>query len=69
MKTFWKYVGKTLANVAKYAGQGALWASQHPEVIGTVATIAGHPEVAAVVTKITPVIKPVGSAIEQKLDK
>ncbi len=68
MKTFWDGFGKVLANIAKYAGEGALWASQHPEVIETVASIAGHPEVAAVVVKAAPVAKAVGTAIQAKVD-
>lgn len=40
MANFWKSVGKTLATVATYAAKGALWASQHPEVIALVESIA-----------------------------
>lgn len=46
---FWKGVGNGAATVAKAGGSVALWASQHPEVIAGVATIAGHPEVGAVI--------------------
>lgn len=68
MKAFWDKVGKGLATVAKFAAQGALWASQHPEVIETVASIAGHPEVAVVVTKFAPAAQAVGGAIQAKID-
>jgi hypothetical protein len=67
MKTFWDGLGKVLANIAKYAGQSALWASQHPQVVETVATLAGHPEVAAVMVKAAPVAQMVGGAIQQKI--
>ena len=49
MSGFWNRLGKALAITAKAAGKGALWCSEHPEVVATVATIAGHPDVAAVV--------------------
>lgn len=54
---FWDRIGKGLAVVAKGAAAGALWASQHPEVIASVATIAGHPEVAAVATTVAAAAK------------
>lgn len=49
MKTFWNALGRSLARVAVWTGRGALWASQHPQVVATVASLAGHPEVAAVI--------------------
>lgn len=51
----WKSIGKALATTAKYTAKGALWASDHQEVVGTIATIAGHPEVAAAVAGISQV--------------
>lgn len=66
-KTNWDRVGSILATIAKLAGQSALWASQHPQVVQTVATLAGHPEVAAVAAKAAPIAQAVGSAIEQDL--
>lgn len=48
----WKNVGIGLAKVATTAASAALWASNHPEVISTVAMVAGHPEVAALVTGV-----------------
>lgn len=67
-KSFWDHVGQALANIGKYAALGALWASQHPEVIETVASVAGHPEVAAAVAKAAPVAGAVGAAIQAKVD-
>lgn len=67
MKAFWDAIGKGLAKVAKVAGEGALWASQHPAVITTIASLAGHPEVGAVVARIAPVAEPIGAAIEAKI--
>lgn len=37
---FWKGFGSALAKVATVAAQGALWASQHPEVVAAVSAIA-----------------------------
>ena len=65
---FWKNVGKALAGVAKAAAKGALWASQHPEVVESIATIAGHPEVAAVIAQGAPEAQAIGAAIEQKVE-
>ena len=65
MNTFWKNFGLVLAKVAKGAAYGALWASQHPEVVTAVAGIAGHPEVAAVINKDAPIVAAVGQAVEQ----
>ena len=48
----WKAIGKGLAAVAKTAAAGAVWASQHPEVIAGVATVAGHPEIGAAVAAL-----------------
>lgn len=45
---FWKNLGKGLAAVGKASMTGAVWCSQHPEVIAAVASVVGHPEVAAV---------------------
>lgn len=64
--TFWKSVGLGLAKAGVLAGKGALWASQHPEVISTVASIAGHPEIGVtihavdqmVIAAVTPKEKP-----------
>jgi len=66
---FWKHVGKAFASIAKGAATAALWASQHPEVIASVATIAGHPEVAAVITQAAPEVEAVGAAIQKKEGK
>lgn len=46
----WKNVGLGLAKVATTAASAALWASNHPEVLSAVAMVAGHPEVATLVT-------------------
>jgi hypothetical protein len=40
MGTFWKHFGLTLASIANGAAQVALWASQHPEVVQAVVSIA-----------------------------
>ncbi len=40
MAAFWTAVGKGLAKVAVYSAKGAIWASQHPEVIKIVGSIA-----------------------------
>lgn len=40
---FWKAIGKGLAVTAKGVAKGALWASQHPEVIQVIETIAKLP--------------------------
>jgi hypothetical protein len=40
---FWKNVGKAFAITGKYALKGAIWASQHPEVIALVASAAKLP--------------------------
>lgn len=63
MKTFWNAFGRALAKVAKYAGEGALWASQHPQVIADIATLAGKPAIAAAVTQAAPVAEAAGAAI------
>lgn len=59
--SFWDRLGLGLAKVAKGAAAGALWASQHPEVINAVAAAAGKPALgaeinagAAVVAEILP---------------
>lgn len=52
MKTFWQHIGMGLAKVAQGAARGALWASQHPQVIAAVAQVTGHPDVAAVITAV-----------------
>ena len=40
MSSFWKTFGSALASVATYAAKGAIWASDHPEVIAQVSNIA-----------------------------
>lgn len=47
----WKAVGKVFANIGKGAMSAALWASDHPEVVTIVASVAGQPAVGAVVNK------------------
>ena len=39
-KNVWDWMGKGLATVAKAAGQAALWASEHPEVLQILAALA-----------------------------
>jgi hypothetical protein len=39
-KSFWDRVGGALALVAKGAAKGALWASQHPQVVAAIGAIA-----------------------------
>lgn len=46
---YWDKLGKVLAKVARVAAKGALWTSQHPEVVGIIAQVAGSPQVAAIV--------------------
>lgn len=36
MSSFWKHVGLVFASIGKYSLKGALWASQHPEVVTAV---------------------------------
>jgi hypothetical protein len=43
MKTFWKNFGKVLGKVALYSAKGAVWASQHPEVVAIVGSVAHVP--------------------------
>jgi hypothetical protein len=52
--SIWDRIGKALAVVGKGAGQAALWASTHPEVVAEVASISGHPAVAAVIAAAIP---------------
>jgi hypothetical protein len=59
---FWKNFGLVLAKIGKVAFAGALWASQHPEVVSQVASVAGHPEVAAVIGKAAPIVEAVAAA-------
>lgn len=53
---FWKNVGLGFAKVGKGAAAGALWASQHPEVIGAVAAISGHAEVIPIINAASGVV-------------
>lgn len=57
MQAFWKGLGKTLMAIAHAAGQGALWASEHPEVVAAgakvAARLAGHPEIAAAIPTLS----------------
>jgi hypothetical protein len=39
-KSLWDRIGSALAGVAKVAAAGALWASEHPEVITAVQRLA-----------------------------
>lgn len=66
---FWDVVGKVLANTAKGLGNAALWASQHPQVAQTVATMTGHPEVAKVIAAAAPAAQTIGAAIEEKVHR
>lgn len=60
----WKSFGKFMATLAKVSAQTALAASNHPEVIETVASIAGHPEVAAAVAQFAPVVAAVQASVQ-----
>lgn len=61
----WKKVGLWLASAARVAARGALWASNHPEVVqalGAVAVLAGHPEAATVVAQAGAIREDIQSA-------
>lgn len=47
----WKKLGLILAKIGGGALKGALWASQHEDVVAGVAAAVGHPEVGAAVAK------------------
>lgn len=48
-KTMWDRIGSIFASIAKGAATVAVYSSKHPEVINTLAQVAGHPEVAMAV--------------------
>jgi hypothetical protein len=52
--SFMSKLGKGLATAGKGLILGAKYVSDHPEVIATVATIAGHPEIAGAVALARP---------------
>lgn len=61
-----KTIGLWLAKAASYAARGALFVSQHPEVVqavGAVATLAGHPEAAAIAAEAASVSATVGGVV------
>lgn len=60
-----KTIGLWLAKAAVYAAKGALYVSNHPEVVqavGAIATLAGHPEATALVAEAARVSETVGYA-------
>lgn len=59
----WKTVGSIFANIAKYSAKAALWASEHPQVIATIASVAGNQKVAAQITQYSPAIQAVGTEV------
>lgn len=62
---FWKNVGKGLAKVGGASLQGAKWASAHPEVFEAVAAATGHPEDAAIIAKVAPLVNVVTSEVKK----
>lgn len=62
---FWKNVGLGFAKVGKGAAKGALWASQHPEVVGAVAAISGHADVIPQINAVSGIVSGVGGAIKK----
>jgi len=61
----WKNVGLGFAKVSVKAAQAALWASNHPEVLSAVATVAGHPEVATLVTGVIAEARATAQVVKQ----
>lgn len=64
-KGFWGVFGTILAKIGKVALSGALWASEHPQVVEAVAAAAGQPKVAAAVATYGPAAGAVASALTQ----
>lgn len=47
----WGKIGHGLAIVAKYAGKGALWCAENPQIIAEILALTGHPAIAGAINQ------------------